>query len=175
MAQMNDGGIELLKKWEGCILHAYDDANEQPVNPGMPVHGTLTIGYGHTGSDVFPGLTWTQDQADHALQNDVAAVAAEITPLITAALSDNQFSAFVCLAFNIGAHAFAASSALHLANQKDFAAVPAHIMLWNKTTINGRLVVSPGLQHRREAEVILWNTASMLRAAKPPKPATPRA
>jgi lysozyme len=175
MAQMNDGGIALLKKCEGCVLHAYDDANKKPVNPGTPIHGKLTIGYGHTGNDVFPGLAWTKEQADHALQNDVAAVSSEITPLITAGLSDNQFSAFVCLAFNIGAHAFAGSSALHLANQKDFANVPTHIMLWDKTTINGRLVVSLGLQHRRGAEVVLWNTASVLRASNPPKVATPRA
>jgi len=158
MAQMNNGGFGLLKKCEGCILHAYDDANDQPVNPGTRVYGTLTIGYGHTGSDVFPGLTWIQEQADQALQNDVAAVVAEITPLITAGLNDNQFSAFVCLAFNIGANAFAGSSALHLANQGDLAEVPSHIALWNKTTINGRLVISPGLQNRRNAEIALWNT-----------------
>jgi lysozyme len=158
MAKMSALGFALLRQWEGCILHAYDDANEQPVNPGGQVHGKLTIGYGHTGNDVFPGLTWSQVQADQALLNDVAAVVAEITPLITAALTDNQFSAFVCLAFNIGIHAFAGSSALHLANVNDFANVPAHIALWNKTTVNGRLVLSPGLQNRRNAEIVLWNT-----------------
>jgi lysozyme len=157
--QMNAAGIALLKQWEGCILHAYDDANDQPVNPGSPIFGKLTIGYGHTGSDVFPGLTWSQAQADVALNNDVAAVVADITPLITAQLNDNQFSAFVCFAFNIGNDAFAGSSALHLANQNDLVDVPAHIALWNKTTINGRLVVSSGLQNRRTAEIALWNTA----------------
>jgi lysozyme len=158
MAQMNDAGYALLRTHEGCILHAYDDANDQPVNPGMHVYGTLTIGYGHTGSDVFPGLTWTQQQADQALVNDVSATVAEITRLITAALNDNQFSAFACLAFNIGAHAFAGSSALQLANKGDLADVPDHIALWDKTTVNGRLVVSPGLQNRRKAEIVLWNT-----------------
>ncbi len=48
MARMNDAGVALLKKWEGCILHADDDANEQPVNSGTPIHRTLTIGYGHS-------------------------------------------------------------------------------------------------------------------------------
>ena len=161
MAKMNNGGFQLLKKWEGCILHAYDDANDQPVNPGMPIHGTLTIGYGHTGSDVFPGLTWSQDQADHALQNDIAAVVSEISPLIKTVLTDNQFSAFVCLAFNIGINAFAGSSALHLANQNDLANVPSHIELWDKTTINGRRVTSLGLLNRRKAEVALWNTSKV--------------
>jgi lysozyme len=158
MAQMNDAGYELLRTHEGCVLHAYDDANDQAVNPGTHVYGTLTIGYGHTGSDVFPGLIWTQQQADQALVNDASAIVAEITRLITAALNDNQFSAFVCLAFNIGAHAFAGSSALQLANQGDFANVPNHILLWDKTSVNGRLVTSIGLQNRRKAEVVLWNT-----------------
>jgi lysozyme len=153
MAKMNDAGFALLKKWEGCILYAYDDANDQPVSSGTPIHGTLTIGYGHTGSDVFPGLSWTQEQADQTLRNDIAAVVAEISPLITAELNDSQFSAFVCFAFNIGIHAFAGSSALYLANHNDLAEVPSH-----KTTVNGRLVISPGLQNRRSAEIVLWNT-----------------
>ena len=158
MATFDQAGLALLKQWEGCILYAYDDANDQPVKPGQQVLGTLTIGYGHTGSDVFPGLVWTQDQADEALQNDVAVTSAQIGPLIKVALNDNQFSAFVCFAFNIGVHAFAGSSALATANSGDFADVPAHIMLWNKTTINGHLVVSSGLTKRRQAEVTLWST-----------------
>jgi len=151
MAQMDSAGYDLLRKHEGCILYAYDDANDQRINPGMHVSGKLTIGYGHTGKDVSPGLTWTQRQADEALTRDVAAV-------VAAMLTDNQFSAFVCLAFNIGAHAFAGSSALHLANQGNLAEVPDHIALWNKTTIDGKLVVSPGLKNRREAEIVLWKT-----------------
>lgn len=54
---MNDAGFNLLRKWEGCILFAYDDANDRRVNPGDTVQGTLTIGYGHTGPGVVPGLT----------------------------------------------------------------------------------------------------------------------
>jgi lysozyme len=160
MPSMNDAGFALLRKWEGCILHAYDDANDHPVSPGDAVLGTLTIGYGHTGSDVFPGLTWTQQEAEDGLKHDIAAVINQITPLITAKLNDNQFSAFVCFAFNIGLHAFAGSSALHLANGDNFQEVPSHIALWNKTTINGHLVVSNGLKNRRQAEMDLWNTAA---------------
>ena len=158
MPQMNDAGVALLERYEGCILYAYDDANDHRVEPGDPVYGTLTIGYGHTGSDVYPGLVWTQDQAEEMLRHDIDAFSSEITPLITGQLNDNQFSAFVCLSFNIGLHAFAGSSALHLANAGDLNDVPAHIALWDKTTINGRLVVSAGLKRRRAAEIALWNT-----------------
>jgi lysozyme len=160
VAQMNEAGFALLKKWEGCILHAYDDANDHPVAPGDVVHGTLTIGYGHTGSDVFPGLTWSQQEAEESLRHDIAAVAGQIAPLVTGNLTDNQFSAFVCFAYNIGLHAFAGSSALQLANHGKPADVPSHIALWNKTTINGHLVESEGLKNRRAAEIVLWNTSA---------------
>jgi lysozyme len=156
--EMTDAGFALLRLHEGCVLFAYDDANDQPVHPGDPVLGTLTIGYGHTGADVTPGLIWNQDQAEAALQQDVATRSRRMAPLITAALTGNQFSAFVCLAFNIGVPAFADSTALREANQGNLDAVPAAIRLWDKTTIDGVLQTSPGLQARRQAEVDLWNT-----------------
>lgn len=158
MAEMDTAGVELLKQFEGCYLFAYDDANDRRVEPGDPVHGTLTIGYGHTGSDVFPGLTWTQEQAEEALTHDIDATVAEMSPLLKSDLNDNQFSAFVCFAFNIGVPHFAGSSALQLANSGHLADVPAHIALWDKTTVNNRTVVSAGLKRRRAAEIELWNT-----------------
>jgi GH24 family phage-related lysozyme (muramidase) len=155
---MNEAGFRLLQKWEGCILCAYDDANDRCVNPGDTVHGTLTIGYGHTGSNVFPGLTWTAEQAEEGLHHDVDSVEQQIKPLIKCALNDNQFSAFVCFAFNIGTRGFGGSSALHLANEGDLARVPTAIALWNKARVNGVAVPSRGLTNRRNAEIDLWNS-----------------
>jgi lysozyme len=57
-------GWTLLKAWEGCRLSAYPD----PASGAAP----WTIGYGHTGPVVAPGLTITQQQADALLQKDVA-------------------------------------------------------------------------------------------------------
>lgn len=53
-----------LKRDEGLRLEAYPD----PLSGGAP----WTIGYGHTGQDVFKGVRWTQAQADDALLNDIA-------------------------------------------------------------------------------------------------------
>ena len=47
------GTVRLVKEFEGCRLTAYKDSV-----------GVLTIGYGHTGSDVKPGMTITQARAD---------------------------------------------------------------------------------------------------------------
>jgi lysozyme len=158
---MNGAGFALLRKWEGLILHAYDDANDRTVNPGDRVHGTLTIGYGHTGAGVFPGLTWTQEQAEEALQDDIAGVVSQVRPLIAVQLNDNQFSALVCFAYNIGLNAFAGSSVLHLVNERQLNSVLARMALWDKTTINGVLTISDGLKNRRAAEIALWNTPEL--------------
>ena len=63
-------GWTLLKTWEGCRRSAYPD----PASGGAP----WTVGYGHTGPDVVPGLTITQQQDDAFLQKDVAHAASAI-------------------------------------------------------------------------------------------------
>lgn len=57
----------LIMGWEGCKLTAYRC-------PG----GVLTIGYGHTGSDVTPGLTISQQTADELFDKDLARVEDEL-------------------------------------------------------------------------------------------------
>lgn len=52
--------VEQLKKDEGLRLEAYKDTV-----------GVWTIGYGHTGPEVKPGLVWTEAQAEAALVDDV--------------------------------------------------------------------------------------------------------
>lgn len=52
--------VEQLKKDEGLRLKAYKDTV-----------GVWTIGYGHTGPEVKPGLVWTEAQAEAALVEDI--------------------------------------------------------------------------------------------------------
>lgn len=145
--EMNEAGYSLLMRFENCRLTAYQD-----------ITGRWTIGHGHTSPDIYEGLTWTQAQANEALVKDTQCTVDELLDLIEPELSDNQFSALVCLAYNIGTHAFAGSSALNEVNHGLLYNVPKHIVLWNKARINGILHVSRGLARRRAAEVVLWNT-----------------
>ena len=55
-------GINLIKKFEGCRLNAY-----KPV----PTEKHWTIGYGHYGPDVTPGMVITQAQAEIMLGIDL--------------------------------------------------------------------------------------------------------
>jgi lysozyme len=71
----SDQGLALTEQFEGLQLTAYQD----PV-------GVWTIGYGHTGADVQPGLTITQQQASDLLLQDVAGAVAAVNQLVTVPL-----------------------------------------------------------------------------------------
>ncbi|HUN42210.1 MAG TPA: lysozyme [Acetobacteraceae bacterium] len=143
----NDAGLELIKRFEGCRLQAYQD-----------VAGIWTIGYGHTGG-VTEGMTITQHQADLFLRNDLLATEnAVVAAIMQAATAENQFGAMVALAYNIGAGAFKSSTVLrqHLAGNT--AAAADAFLLWDKATIDGKLQVVQGLSNRRHAERSLYLT-----------------
>ena len=53
-------GINLIKRHEGVILHSY----LCPANK-------LTIGFGHTGSDVKKGMIITEEEAENLLKKDL--------------------------------------------------------------------------------------------------------
>ena len=150
MPNFNAAGLQLLKRLEGCRLTAYVDAA-----------GIWTIGYGHTGHEVVPGLAWTQSHAEEALHSDIEQFSQGLQSLIRRPLNDNQFSALVIFAYNIGLAAFSASTALRHVNSGDFTGVPPAMLLWDKIhdRVTRQLVVSPGLLKRREAEIHLWNPA----------------
>lgn len=143
---MNKATIELIKEFEGFRAKAYLD----PV-------GILTIGYGTTaaaGVGIKPalGMTITEAQAVGYLMAAVDKFAAQIAPKITKPINENEFGAFVSLAYNIGPGAFGKSSALRKFNAGDKQGAANSILLWNKAGSK----VLPGLVRRREAERALF-------------------
>jgi lysozyme len=143
---INAKGLALIKKFEGRRLTAYRDCAN-----------VLTIGYGHTGPDVKPGMKITQAQADELLRHDLAAAEAGVRKCVgLATTNENQFAAMASLAFNIGLGGFAKTTVLrkHAAGLHE-AAADAFI-LWDNITVRGRLVRSDGLARRRLAEKALY-------------------
>ena len=64
--------IDYFKRVEGFKDKAYDDQDPSKViNQGDTIKGVLTIGYGHTGSDVKPGDTISQEDATTQLKKDI--------------------------------------------------------------------------------------------------------
>jgi lysozyme len=137
----SNDGLALTAKFEGCSLTAYQD-----------MVGVWTIGYGHTGRDVLPGLTITQDQANALLASDIAGAAAYVNQIVTTALQQNQFDALVDFVFNLGRAAFGGSTMLKQLNAGDFAAAADQFVLWDHA--GGQVV--RGLLLRRQAEAAMF-------------------
>lgn len=140
---INAEGLALVKRAEGCKLKAY-------ICPA----GKLTIGYGSTGAHVKPGMVITQAQADELLRSDLRRfedwVAEHCAPA-----TDNQFSALVSFAFNLGNRALEESTLrkLHLQRKYDMAQAQFHKWVF----AGGKKL--PGLIKRRAAEAELYGKA----------------
>lgn len=140
---INSRGLALLKKFEGLRLTAYRD-----------VGGVWTIGYGHTGSDVHEGLTITAEQAEELLEGDLLRFEQEVGDVLQVPVTENEFSAMVCFAYNVGIRNFEHSTLLHRVNDADFRRAADEFLRWNK--VNGQVVA--GLSARRGAERELFLT-----------------
>ena len=143
--QMTEEGFALIRHWEGFRGRAYRDAV-----------GVWTIGFGHTSMagapEVSPGLEISRGDAEKILVRDVETFARGVASAVTVALSDNEFSALVSFAYNVGPGNFRSSSVLKALNAGDRAAVPRRLQLWVKA--GGRTL--PGLVKRRAAEAALF-------------------
>lgn len=146
MRQINSAGLSLIRANEGLRLTAYRDTAR-----------ILTVGYGHTGPDVHMGQTITEAQAVSLLMADTAHAAAAVDMTThDVSTSGNQFSAMVSLAFNIGTGAFRSSSVLRFHREGTFWGAAHAFELWDKSHVNGALVVLPGLLQRRKEEAALY-------------------
>ncbi|MEG4207740.1 glycoside hydrolase family protein [Microcoleus sp. Pol7_A1] len=140
---INQEGFKLLTTFEGCELTAYDDGG-----------GVWTIGYGHTGDDVYPELTISQTQAEELLREDLEKFESYVEDAVEVEIDDNQFSALVCFCFNVGpgTEGFGGSTLLKLLNNGDYQGAANQFPVWNK--VNGE--PWPGLTRRRLAEQALF-------------------
>lgn len=153
-------GLQLIEKYEGLILQSYDDANDHIVKSGDAVHGTLTIGYGHTNAagspTVHPGQVITKLQAEDILASDLQKVEADVARLVKVPVNQNQFDALVSFHFNTGS--LGKSSALVALNKGDYKSAAEKLTLYNRGRVNGGLVPMAGLTRRRTEEKALFLT-----------------
>lgn len=142
MRRINSAGINLIKRFEGCKLTAYRD----PV--GIP-----TIGYGSTGNHVRMGMTISPQNAEDLLLKDLVRFERGVEDRTHGIeITDNEFSAMVSLAFNIGLANFAQSSVLRRTLAGNFQGAADAFLMWDRA---GGKVLS-GLTRRREAERALF-------------------
>ena len=145
--------IALIKEFEGCHLSAYPD----PLSGGDP----WTIGYGTTrysnGTRVKRGDQINVIEADMLLRLEVDRIAEKLRKTVPhwQAMDDNQRSALVSFAYNLGAD-FCGLPGFETISRclrdRDWAAVPAAFELYRNPGSN----VEAGLLRRRRAEGKLW-------------------
>jgi len=144
--QYSLNGLAFTEQFEGCRFEAYPD----PASGGDP----WTIGYGHTGPEVVPGLVWTQDQCDAALLRDVQGCVNNVNQFVNVKLTQGEFDALVDFAFNCGQRNLDSSTLLKLVNENDMKDAANEFQKWDHAS--GKVVA--GLLRRRLAEQSEFNS-----------------
>lgn len=142
--RINEAGLALIKSFEKCVLSAY-----MPTPNDVP-----TIGYGHT-RNVHMGDLCTQEQADQWLLDDIAEFEDCVSMSLEREPNENQYSAMVSLAFNIGCGNFRTSTLVKLMNQGNAEGASGQFSRWNKQA--GKVL--NGLTRRRQAEKELFDAS----------------
>ncbi|BBQ24618.1 lysozyme [Aeromonas sp. WP2-W18-CRE-05] len=138
-------GVAVAHYFENCKLQAYPD-------PGSKNGEPWTIGRGHTGPEVQPGLVWTQAQADAAFLVDIARFERDVLSLVKVPVNQGQFDALVLFSYNVGSKALESSTLLRKLNAGDYDGAAVEFRRWNKN--DGK--VMRGLTRRRAAEECLF-------------------
>ena len=136
----NQGCIDIIKKTEGVRYEAY-------VGPG----GHWLIGYGHK-QGVKKGMKISPQQAEAYLKEDLKAIEKQVAKMVTVDLTVNEFSAMVCLAYNIGWGNLRKSTVLKRVNAQRWSEAAEAFLMWRK--VNGK--VNAHLEKRRAEEKALF-------------------
>lgn len=143
--KISANGLVVIKHFESLSLKAYPD----PASGGSP----WTIGWGHTGYEVKPGLVWTENQCVNALLADLEKFEKGVSAVVQTTLTQGQYDALVSFSFNLGLGNLQTSTLLKMVNTRDMGNAAAQFSRWNKA--GGK--VMKGLIRRRAAEAALFN------------------
>lgn len=144
------GGVSMLTfiaSWEGTESKPYRD-----------IAGVLTVCNGYTGKDIDPHKVYGKAECDALLKQELTAHGKAVLACVKVPLNQNQYNAFVSLAYNVGAGTVCKSGLpkrkhlIDLLNEGDYTAACNRILAYNKARVNGQLVEVRGLTNRRKAE-----------------------
>lgn len=138
----NPRGIDLIKSFESLRLKPYLCPSNIP-----------TIGWGATtysnGMKVqLTDAPITVQHAEDLLRHHLAKFEEAVSSAITSQINENQFSALVSFAYNVGQGAFKTSTLVKLINKGDKQGAADQFLRWTKA--GGKEL--PGLVKRRKAE-----------------------
>jgi lysozyme len=115
----NDAGRNIIVEFEKLELEAYPDPGSELAKACRRARLALsmyraisgwekmkadpwTIGFGHTGPEVIPGLRWNEETAWRVLEDDICVRESQVAEAVETCLNENQFSALVSWVFNLG-------------------------------------------------------------------------
>jgi len=140
---INERGLDVIRKSEGLRLKSYYLA------------GQWLIGYGHAGT-AGPNMAITRADADRLLILDVKEAERAVRELVAVPINENEFSALVSLAYNMGSGAFAKTEVLARLNAGDRRGSANAFLHIIAADIKGERVVLASLKRRRAAERALF-------------------
>jgi len=144
--QVSKAAVELIKRFEGYRSKAAQ----------LP-DGRWTIGYGHT-LTAREGAQVSEQDAEALLLYDLIAVAFAVNEQTYTPLTQNQFDALCCFAFNVGLENFKRSSVLRRINEGSMLQAACAMEMWRKADFEGERIVVDALVRRRSAEKTLFLT-----------------
>lgn len=144
--KVNKLGIDMMHHFEGCRLEAYQCSAK-----------VWTIGWGNTyyqdKRPVKQGDKITQKQADELFEMVMNEFAIMVRKALTKEVNENQFSALVCFAYNVGLGNLKKSTLLRKVNvNPNDETIAAEFAKW--TRAGGKVL--NGLVRRRKAEADLY-------------------
>lgn len=153
--KLSEKGIEILHHFESCSLKPYLCPAKVP-----------TIGWGNTTYASGKKVTMkdkpiTQKEADELFLNIVSKFEKEVKSIVTSNLTDDQFSALVSFAYNVGSdididtipEGLGDSTLLKKVNKNpNDPTIPDEFLKWNK--VGGKVLA--GLTRRRRSEAHLY-------------------
>lgn len=145
MIRTSAQGLGLIHMHEGLRLETYWDH----------LAGVWSIGWGHTGDDVYPGRKITEGEASELLRQDVITAERAIRHRVLVQLRQNEFDALVSLVYNLGPGEVLnpkTSTLKRKLDSGDLAGAAGEFTRWN--TSGGETV--EGLVLRRWREAGLW-------------------
>lgn len=141
--QTSEDMRRIIGEFEGLRLEAYRD-----------MVGVWTIGYGHTGKDVFAGQKITRAEAEHLLSQDLKRFEEAVEKLCPD-VTQHQFDALVSFAYNLGEGALRGSTLRKHHNDGKHAEAAGQFGRWNHA--GGKVVA--GLTRRRAREAAVYARA----------------
>ncbi|HEJ7869740.1 TPA: lysozyme [Serratia marcescens] len=138
---ISKSGIELIKRFEGLRLKAYQDSV-----------GVWTIGYGWTqpvdGKKIGPGMQIDQATAERLLKCGVVQYEQGVNQLVKVRITQGQFDALVSFTYNLGLRSLSTSTLLQKLNDGDKQGAADQFGRW----VNAGGKRLDGLVARRAAE-----------------------